>query len=156
MKTIGPTFFQELQSAGVANLPFTWSPQGEFIFTTEATDLVPTPMTPEQVAAVLAVYDAHDPDAPAPLPMPTAVSRYQGREAMHLTPYGDPADGVSLFDAVETLLARPETPAYYVRAWDELQVFEPDSPMLMAIADEMGLTADDLRDLFLLAASLRA
>lgn len=91
-----------------------------------------------------------------PDPTPQAVSRWQGREAMRLTPYGDPEEGVSLFDAVVALLARPDTPPYYRTAWDELQVFEPDSPMLIAIADELGLTDDGRRVLFLFAASLKA
>lgn len=89
-------------------------------------------------------------------PIPRAVSRWQGREAMRLTPYGNPDDGVSLFDAAVALLNRPETPAYYLRAWDELQDFEYDSPMLTAVADELGLTKADLDTLFLFAASLRA
>ncbi len=92
----------------------------------------------------------------AALPEPYPVSRWQGREAMRLTPYGDPEDGVSLFDATETLLARSETPPYYRSAWEELQIFDPGSPMLAAIADELGLTRDARRTLFLFAATLRA
>lgn len=91
-----------------------------------------------------------------PPPVPQVVSRWQGREAMLLTRYGNPADGVSLFDAAEALLHRPETPAYYLRAWDELQAFEFDSPMLAAVADELGLTYEDRVALFLFADSLRA
>uniref|UniRef100_UPI0015837B3D hypothetical protein n=1 Tax=Staphylococcus aureus TaxID=1280 RepID=UPI0015837B3D len=90
-------------------------------------------------------------EIPEPEPqvnIPRSVSRWQGREAMHLTPYGNPEDGVSLFDATVNLMTRPETPAYYLRAWDELQVFEFDSPMLVAIADELGLTYEDRVALF--------
>ncbi len=87
---------------------------------------------------------------------PAPVSRWQGREAMRLTPYGDPRNGLSLFDATVALLSKPDTPLYYQTAWDELQVFEPDSPMLAAIADELGLTNDDRRILFLFAATLKA
>ncbi|MGE8449108.1 MAG: hypothetical protein ACN6OP_00510 [Pseudomonadales bacterium] len=103
--------------------------------------LVPVDVIPEPVPDV---------------PVPVSVSRWQGREAMRLTPYGDPEDGVSLFDAAVALLNRPDTPAYYLRAWDELQDFEFDSPMLVAVADELGLTYDDRVALFLFAASLRA
>lgn len=88
--------------------------------------------------------------------VPQSVSRWQGREAMLLTRYGNPADRVSVFDAVVELMSHAETPAYYVRAWEELQDFERDSPTLIAIADELGLASDDLDALFLLAASLRA
>lgn len=87
---------------------------------------------------------------------PKSVSRWQGREAMRLTPYRDSEEGASLFDATVMLLARPETPEYYRTAWDELQVFEPDSPMLIAIAEELGLTPNDRHVLFLLAATLKA
>ncbi|MNK83449.1 hypothetical protein D3C87_1032640 [compost metagenome] len=103
--------------------------------------LVPADLPPQQ-------------DAPEPTPLP--VSRWQGREAMRLTPYGRAEDGLSLFDAVVVLLARSETPPYYRTAWDELQVFDPTSPMLIAIADELDLTESDRRTLFLFAATLRA
>ena len=94
-----------------------------------------------------------------PEPVPLPVSRWQGREAMRASPYGDiPLEegGISLFEATEQLLARPETPAYYRTAWEEMQVFEPTSPMLIAIADTLGLAAADLRALFLFAATLKA
>ncbi len=75
---------------------------------------------------------------------------------MRITRYGDPEGGVSVFDAALALLARPDTPAYYVRAWDDLQTFDRDSAMLTAVADELGLTSADLDALFILAASLKA
>ncbi|OCZ87179.1 hypothetical protein A9G00_20705 [Achromobacter xylosoxidans] len=92
-----------------------------------------------------------------PLPDPAPVSRYQGREAMRLTPYskeGQP--GWTLFDAFEELLNDPATPAYYRRAWDELQAFEWGSAMLHAAADVLGLTLAQRLDLFGLAATLKA
>ncbi len=89
--------------------------------------------------------------------VPAVVSRYQGREAMRLTRY-QKADspGWSLFDAFEELLNDPTTPAYYRRAWDELQVFERSSAMLNAAADVLGLTQAKRDDLFRLAATLKA
>ncbi|MGE4334652.1 MAG: hypothetical protein ACWGIK_11255 [Achromobacter pulmonis] len=88
---------------------------------------------------------------------PAPVSRYQGREAMRLTPY--PKEGRpdwSLFDAFEELLNDPATPAYYRRAWAELQAFEWGSAMLHAAADVLGLTLAQRLDLFGLAATLKA
>ncbi|CKH74817.1 Uncharacterised protein [Achromobacter xylosoxidans] len=88
---------------------------------------------------------------------PPPVSRYQGREAMRLTPY--PKEGRpdwTLFDAFEELLNDPATPAYYRRAWDELQAFEWGSAMLHAAADVLGLTLAQRLDLFGLAATLKA
>ncbi|WP_373744494.1 hypothetical protein [Achromobacter insuavis] len=76
---------------------------------------------------------------------------------MRLTPY--PKEGRpdwTLFDAFEELLNDPATPAYYRRAWDELQAFEWGSAMLHAAADVLGLTLTQRLDLFGLAATLKA
>ncbi|MNU10975.1 hypothetical protein D3C72_2584680 [compost metagenome] len=61
-----------------------------------------------------------------------------------------------MISAVEVVLADPATPAYYRTAWDELQQFELDSPMLIAIADVIGMTQAQRYDMFRLADSLRA
>lgn len=92
-----------------------------------------------------------------PVVPPASVSRYQGREAMRLTRF--PAEGRpdrTLFEAFEELLNAPTTPAYYRRAWDELQVFEHGSAMLNAAADVLGLTQAKRDDLFRLAAVIKA
>lgn len=62
MKAIGPTFTDELKVAGLLGLPFSWGADGALNFG-EA-------MTPKQIAAVQAVYDAHDP-ARQPIPPKT-------------------------------------------------------------------------------------
>lgn len=110
------------------------------------------------VPNTLAPSDPPPPFVP-PDPAPIHVSRWQGREAMRATAYGDVAledGGISVFDAVEALLAQPGTPGYYRTAWDEIQQFEPDSPVLLAIAAELGLTDAQLSALFAFAATLRA
>lgn len=84
--------------------------------------------------------------------IPAVVSRFQGREAMHRTAHGDG----TLFDAAETVLAHPDTPAMYRRAWDDLQEFHRDSEMLYAIATALGLDSDDLDALFILAGTIKA
>lgn len=103
----------------------------------------------------------------APEYVPVVVSRFQGRQALRLStiegghvvindtsaPNEEKRD---LLAAVEELLARATTPAYYREAWNDIQQFERDSPMLMAIADELGLSAANLDDLFTFAATLRA
>ncbi|AMG39988.1 hypothetical protein [Achromobacter xylosoxidans] len=99
--------------------------------------------------------------------VPAAVSRFQGRQALRLSTMEDgrivinDTSGPSpakrdLLAAVDELLAAPTTPAYYRDAWNDIQQFERDSPMLLAIADELGLAAANLDDLFILAATLRA
>ena len=52
-KKIGATFGEELKSAGLGGLPFSWTEDGEFWFSDD--------MTPEQIEAVQAVYAAHIP-----------------------------------------------------------------------------------------------
>jgi len=88
----------------------------------------------------------------APPAVPLVVSRFQGREAMHQTPHG----GGSLFDAAEAVLARPDTPAVYRRAWNDLQEFRRDSEMLAAIAAMLDLSEAEIDALFILAASIKA
>lgn len=103
----------------------------------------------------------------APEYVPVVVSRFQGRQALRLStiegghvvindtsaPNEEKRD---LLAAVEELLARVTTPAYYREAWNDIQQFERDSPMLNAIADELGLGAVQLNDLFRFAATLKA
>jgi hypothetical protein len=56
MKAIGPTFAAEIAAAGLSGLPFSWQADGTILFG-------PT-MTADQIAAVGAVYAAHDPTKP--------------------------------------------------------------------------------------------
>lgn len=53
MKTIAPTFANELRAAGLFGLPFSWQEDGTINFGEE--------MTQEQIDAVNVVYAAHDP-----------------------------------------------------------------------------------------------
>ncbi|MNX88794.1 hypothetical protein D3C86_1207800 [compost metagenome] len=143
MKRIGPSFLSEVVAAGV----------GEGVAWNEGGDVFFAEGTPEeQRATVLALLVAHDPVAPEPTPVPRVVSRWQGREAMRITEWGE----TDVISAVEAVLADPATPAYYRTAWDELQQFELDSPMLIAIADVIGMTQAQRYDMFRLAYSLRA
>lgn len=84
-------------------------------------------------------------------PVPQSVSRFQGREAMWQTLHGN----TTLFEATEVVLVNPQTPAKYKRAWDDLQEFHRDSEMLIAIANQLELTEEDLDKLFILAASIK-
>lgn len=64
MKSIGPTFADELKAAGLEGLPFSWDKDGNFTFNEF--------MTETQKQAVLAIYEAHDPAK--------TVLTYQGTE----------------------------------------------------------------------------
>lgn len=55
MKSIGPTFSEELSRAGLLGLPFSWCADGTFTFSDG--------MAPGDIEAVEAVYTAHDPNA---------------------------------------------------------------------------------------------
>lgn len=110
---------------------------------------------PELVAAESGAWT----EVSAPAFVPAAVSRFQGRQAMRLTGRNgnapEPGDD-DLFSMVESLLQAEGTPPYYRTAWDEMQQFDRDSPMLQALADELGLADQDIDNLFRFAASLRA
>lgn len=54
MKKIGEHFGQEVEAAGLAGLPFSWGDDGQFEFGPS--------MKEEEIVAVQALYDAHDPD----------------------------------------------------------------------------------------------
>ena len=58
IKSIGPSFSDELRTANLIGLPFSWGTDGIIQFDPR--------MTQAQRDAVLAVYAAHDPTKPAP------------------------------------------------------------------------------------------
>lgn len=62
MKAIGETFGAEIESAGLAGLPFSWGSDGRIEFGAG--------MRGEQIAAVEAVYQAHDPGATGQVDLP--------------------------------------------------------------------------------------
>lgn len=57
-KAIGPSFSYELAAAGLLGLPFTWTSDGNISFEEG--------VTPQQKAAIVVVYDAHNPARPDP------------------------------------------------------------------------------------------
>lgn len=148
MKNIGPSFASELAAAGVSG-GVAWNESGAIFYSDDVPD--------EQRNAVEAVYAAHDSGALQSVSVPQVVSRYQGREAMFLTRFAkEGSPGWTLLNAFEELLSAPTTPAYYRRAWEQLQVFERSSAMLNAAADVLGVSQGKLDDLFRLAAALKA
>jgi len=61
MKQIGSNFYHELNAAGLASLPFTWSENGELSFPLDDKGNLDTDrITKAQQKAILAVLDAHD------------------------------------------------------------------------------------------------
>jgi hypothetical protein len=68
--TIGPTFADELREAGLAGLPFSWTPDG--LHDTSQ-------LRPDQLDAVNAVLAVHDPSAP---PIPQGLTQRQFHQAL--------------------------------------------------------------------------
>lgn len=139
---VGPSFASELIAANVSD-GVAWNAAGGLFFADKVTQA--------QRDTVAMLLEAHDPIAQLSPIVPQVVSRFQGREAMHRTAYGEG----TLFDAVEALLSNPDTPAMYRRAWDDLQEFRRDSEMLAAIAGLLGLTGLQIDALFTLAADIQ-
>ena len=66
-KAIGPNFTNEIVAAGLSGLPFAWSAGGTIEFGPD--------MSGSQIAAVQAVYAAHDPARPDPVAAAAALIR---------------------------------------------------------------------------------
>jgi len=131
MKSIGPSFFSELQSSGLAGLPFSWSGDGEFLYGEDLTDT--------QRAAVQAVYSAHDPSAPAPQPVPQGVTKYQA--VVVLARHGLLSQVNAFFDA---MVATDERRL----AWEMAPSVRRDSFSTLAAIDALALTGEQADALF--------
>lgn len=94
-------------------------------------------MTPEEVTAHL---------TPTPS-VPQTVTRFQALAALHLAGY---------LPAVEAIMAAPETPILDKLAFQNALSFERLSPTLARLAAVLGLTSQDLDNLFTTAAGIEA
>jgi len=68
-KAIGPHFDLELKAAGLHGLPFAWGEDGEINFGPEMPD--------DKKAAVLALYDAHNPNSTFAIDKIKALEKYR-------------------------------------------------------------------------------
>lgn len=89
----------------------------------------------------IAAYVAPPPE------IPQVVSRFQAKAAL---------DGWQLLDEVEALMADSNTPMIARLAWQEALEFRRDSPTVLAMATSLGLTSEQLDQLFITAASIEA
>lgn len=79
-----------------------------------------------------------------PLPeIPESVSPYQARCALH---------AAGLLTAVEATIASADVPAQI--AWEYATVFERHSPFIEALAPMLGLTEQQIDDLFITASTV--
>lgn len=96
-------------------------------------------MTSEEIA------EFNKPPAPA---IPASVTRRQARQALLLA---------GLLDKVEPTIAAIADPVQRGLAqieWEDSQVFERQRPVLISLADAVGLDSDKLDQLFITAAGL--
>ena len=87
------------------------------------------------------------PDPPAPpTPVPAEVTNFQARAALI---------GAGLFDQVDTAI-RASGNAVAVQAWDYANVITRTGTLVTAMAAQLGLSAEQLDDLFRAAAGIEA
>lgn len=85
-------------------------------------------------------------DVPAPA-VPQVVSRFQAFAAL---------DDAGLLNTVEVLMSNPVTPSRAKLAWATAQEFERASPTIAALAGHIGLTDEQIDQLFIAAAGIKA
>ena len=81
---------------------------------------------------------------PEPVPVPEVISRFQARAAL---------SQMGLLDDAEALVLSQG--ALATMAWEDINEFRRDSPLVNEIAPQLGLDDAELDDLFRLAATIR-
>lgn len=118
-----------------------WTLRGETYDGLEWQDAQQTMPTADEVAAAMLL--------PEPVPVPESVSRRQFRGALRR---------VGLFDAVDNLRNDPEldemTRGDLVDFLDAATVIERNHAMILAFAPKLGVTEEQIDDVFRLASSL--
>lgn len=84
---------------------------------------------------------------PQPEPIPQSISRFQARAALLQT--GFLAD-------VQAYMDDPATDPFVRIAWQDAQVFKRQSPTVLSLQPLLGLTDEQLDDLFRFAATISA
>lgn len=79
--------------------------------------------------------------------VPQVVTRFQARAALHLS---------GLLTTVESLMTDPQTDMLARLAWQDAQEFRRQSPTVLSMAGALGLTEQQLDDLFTTAAGIEA
>jgi len=87
------------------------------------------------------------------IPVPKKITSWQARAALKLTPMGEG----TLFDAVESAIAAlPEDNQKIViqTAWENNANFERNAPTIIALSEAIGMTSEQVDELFILGNSL--
>lgn len=127
--------------------------QGVYLIPGGAID-VPPPTVPSGKVALrqgnswVFVLPPESPETPPPVAgVPQSVTRFQALAALHLAGH---------LPAVQAIMAAPETSVIAKLAWDNALSFERSSPTLLMLAAAIGMTSQDLDDLFTAAAGIAA
>lgn len=80
-------------------------------------------------------------------PVPESVSRFQARAALFTTGY---------LEGVEQYMQAQETPMLSKLAWQDAQEFRRDSALVSNMGAMLGLSANQIDDLFRLASTITA
>ena len=83
--------------------------------------------------------------ADVPVPVPQEVTRFQARAALYQS---------GLLEAVEAEIAKPETAMMLKLAWQDAQTFKRESQFVAGMAQALGLSAQQLDDLFTAASAI--
>lgn len=79
---------------------------------------------------------------PQPVEVPQVISRFQGMAQLHIS---------GLLNRVLEIMDDPETDPLVVIAWNNVQEFRRQSPMILAIAPTLELSAEFLDQFFIAA-----
>jgi len=125
------------------------NPENTVINVAEAETALAENWIPGTTAAIGDIWDGNafirPPEPPAPIPQ--TVSRFQARAALHLT---------GMLTAVEAIMLDPNTDMLAKLAWQDAQEFKRTSPTVLTMSQIIGLTDEQLDDLFILAATIDA
>lgn len=84
---------------------------------------------------------------PVIVAIPQAVTRFKALAAMH---------NAGLLTSVQSIIDAPETDMLVKLAWDNAQTFERTSPTVLALAQTLSLTGEQLDALFTQASQIKA
>ena len=79
------------------------------------------------------------------LQVPKSITNAQGRLALLQT---------DKLEQVETYMSQPNTPKEQIILFEYVQVFERNDPVLIEVGTALGLTSEQIDDLFILGATL--
>lgn len=136
--------FLEVNHPEYGWVPFTWcedpADEGEDTYGIAA-------WVQGQIAGGQVSIQPYAPPPSVPLSVPSEVSRFQARAALLQA---------GLLDDIETYMADPETDPFVKLAWQDAQVFKRNSPTVLSLQPLLGLTDEQLDDLFRFAATIEA